>query len=181
MIILTRMEIILTILQIIVRFYLYGYIERRKSKTRDSLRIINQATLLSRSIRSLFELRRGKVSKGSKNCVNAKYSSSAMRRQRWWRGKKRRKRPRRSPRQSTRSRILTPLGNKVVLLLRQKSTSPTALCFSSRCDKKFNGSIPSLADNPILNGLNFYVYYVLLFYVLFIIYSDKKIKTNILL
>lgn len=69
MIILTRMEIILTILQIIVRFYLYGYIERRKSKTRDSLRIINQATLLSRSIRSLFELRRGKVSKGSKNCV----------------------------------------------------------------------------------------------------------------
>lgn len=102
-----------------------------------------------------------------------------MRRQR--RGKKRRKRPRRSPRQSTRSRILTPLGNKVVLLLRQKSTSPTALCFSSRCDKKFNGSIPSLADNPILNGLNFYVYYVLLFYVLFIIYSDKKIKTNILL
>lgn len=179
MIILTRMEIILTILQIIVRFYLYGYIERRKSKTRDSLRIINQATLLSRSIRSLFELRRGKSRRGVKIAWNAKYSSSAMRRQR--RGKKRRKRPRRSPRQSTRSRILTPLGNKVVLLLRQKSTSPTALCFSSRCDKKFNGSIPSLADNPILNGLNFYVYYVLLFYVLFIIYSDKKIKTNILL
>lgn len=177
------MEIILTILQIIVRFYSYGYIERRKSKTRDSPDNKLGEEIRRRFSREVFvrysNYEGGKSRRGVKIAWNAKYSSSAMRRQR--RGKKRRKRPRRSPRQSTRSRILTPLGNKVVLLLRQKSTSPTALCFSSRCDKKFNGSIPSLADNPILNGLNFYVYYVLLFYVLFIIYSDKKIKTNILL